>query len=149
MALSFFIESCGRLKNNQRDDQLLVTDEGRDLWSSGLRVGGKVILREFFTEEGKIIDDGFQEEDLDDLTDVTERIYIQENARGYLDFETGDIKWLYQKKVWRPMRGGKIVREEFFDQEGDFLYELFYEYDQKGRLTYQTDQLGPVGRDGI
>ncbi|MBI5345780.1 MAG: hypothetical protein HZB76_01365 [Chlamydiae bacterium] len=65
-----------------------------------------------------------------------------EIEEAYLDVSSNKTK-LLKKEVIRYNAQGEIIQKDIFDENNNFCYSLFFKYDLKNNLIYETD---PVGR---
>jgi hypothetical protein len=119
----------------------------------------KMMKREFFIYDGsilvrEIVDDGY-EKDVNHLSGVTERLIKKITPRKNKTFSgfpeiIEEMYWdckrgkevLLKKQIIEYNQKGLVSKISHYDENGSFAYDLIYNYDNKGRLTAQTDPLG-------
>ena len=130
-------------RNNQIKKKCVISD-------------GNTILRTFYDYDKngtailEIVDDG-SENDINDLTNVTER-HIKQVVPGtnglpkiieekYLDLASGQ-ECLLKKVINCFSIEGWLTKQEQYDSNGEYLCTLFWEYNKLGKVTKECDALG-------
>jgi RHS repeat-associated protein len=124
-----------------------------------IKDGDKICQRQFFEYDinavlvKEITDDG-SSEDINNLSDVTERhIKLIQPSKNipigfpevieekYLNLLTGNEE-LLSKVVNAYSSDGYVLRQDHYDSNDQFIHASYWEYDEKGNVTLETNPLG-------